>query len=120
MTRCEPRGDPAIEAGWLFSRLGQHSLATAQAAGELDAKTGTEAGGTFTLQFEDSQELPVERRFSVVLVVQVALLGGSVFGQMVYENDAIEDRANEENGTSIEATSPPAAKTVPETAHKFF
>jgi hypothetical protein len=89
------------------------AMAAAKTAGESDGKAGTEIGGSSALQLPDCQELPAEGRVSTVLVVQVALLGRPVPRQVAHKDNAIEDRADEENVPPTEATSTTAAELVP-------
>src|SRR5690606_36489100 len=88
-------------------------MVAAQASREPDGKAGAQTGGVASLQLEDGQELPAERRVSAVLVLPLGVLGRPIFGQMVYENDAIQDRTDEEGGAPIAAPQAVAVELVP-------
>ncbi len=58
----------------------ENALAVTEATGEPDRKTGDEAIRITLVQSEVDQELPSKRRVPAILVIHLALLGGTVSG----------------------------------------
>ena len=73
-------------------------MVIAQAPGESNGVSGSQARRATAIPPTFNQELLAERRVSIILGVQISLLGGKVHGQVVHENHALEDRADEESG----------------------
>jgi hypothetical protein len=69
----------------------------AEATGESDKEADSEIGRTGAVQPEIGQELSAAGGFSAFLDILISQLGESVPARMVYPDNAIKDRADEES-----------------------